>query len=75
MKVTEAQRLLLWLLKLSGADQDMAVGTLLMLDDNPEATEDLLLWLDEFNPERKELNGEQLSQIIEKTLEYLPPDS
>ena len=46
-----------------------------MLDDNPEATEDLLLWLDEFNPERKELNGEQLSQIIEKTLEYLPPDS
>lgn len=73
--ITEAQKLLMQFLKISGADQDMAVGTLLMLDDNPEATEDLLLWLDEFNPERKELNGEQLSQIIEKTLEYLPPDS
>lgn len=71
MKVTEAQRLLVQLLKISGMDQETTVGIILMLKDSQEATKEMLLWLDKFNPEKKELTEEQQNGIMEKFQEII----
>ncbi len=70
-QLTEAQKLLIDLLKISGAEKDLVVGVVLSLDEYPEATENFLLWLDEFNPERRKLTGEELSTVLEKMVELI----
>ena len=70
-QLTEEQIVLIEFLRLSGADKDMMIGTTLILDEYPKATKELLLWLDKFNPERKVLTTEELTQIIWKTKELL----
>ena len=59
------------LLKISGMDQETTVGIILMLKDSQEATKEMLLWLDKFNPEKKELTEEQQNGIMEKFQEII----
>ena len=68
MDLTEEQEALIGLLKLSGADKDMIIGTILMLHKSQKATEDLLLWVYDRNPEKKELSPGELADIIRETI-------
>lgn len=68
MELTEEQKALIGLLKLSGADKDMIIGTILMLHNSPKATEVLLLWIYDRNPGKKELSPGELADIIRETI-------
>ena len=77
MEPPEVQKALIRLLQISGADNDIIIGILLLLAKSEKAQEDLLLWLDEFNSERKVLSREEQGEINRKSVmlhDSLPKD-
>jgi hypothetical protein len=74
-QLEEVQKALMQFLKICGAERDLAVGIGLSLDKYPNSTEEFLLWLDKFNPERRTLTGEEWSVVLEKMIDLLPESS
>ena len=77
MALTETQEVLASMLHLCGADQEMIIGTTLLLHKSQEAMDELILWIDDRNPELNAMSKEELSEIIKQAVilhKSLPKD-
>ena len=56
------------MLQRCGANREVIIGTTLLLHKSQEAMNELILWIDDRNPELKEMSKEERSEIVKEAL-------
>ncbi len=68
MELSETQKILVEVLQHCGASIDLIVGVSVLLKDKVWEMEELILWIEERNPELQKMSPKELAEITEMAL-------